>query len=116
MDRSLDEFTTADAETEATDADEASADDAVTPAEDDVPEPTDGDTDGTTDEEATDVTPTPDDPATEGEAEEPSLTVRPAESTMDWTPDGAACASCGATVERRWRDDGRLVCLDCKQW
>lgn len=107
MDRSLDEFTTADAEAEATDADEGVADDAVA----------DGiDADGPVDETATADDATSDDPASADDDEGPSLTVRPAESTMDWTPDGAACAACGATVERRWRDDGRLVCLDCKQW
>lgn len=39
-----------------------------------------------------------------------------ADSTYGWTPDGAECADCGATVQRRWRDDGRFVCVDCKTW
>ncbi|MFC5970855.1 hypothetical protein ACFPYI_05865 [Halomarina salina] len=51
-----------------------------------------------------------------GTDSKPSLTVNPAESTMDWTPGGAACGACESTVERRWRDDGRLVCIDCKNW
>ena len=42
--------------------------------------------------------------------------VEPAVSTYDWTPTGADCEACGAAVERRWRDDGRLVCADCKAW
>jgi hypothetical protein len=42
--------------------------------------------------------------------------VEPAVSTYDWTPSGADCEACGAAVERRWRDDGRLVCGDCKPW
>jgi hypothetical protein len=42
--------------------------------------------------------------------------VEPAVSTYDWTPPGADCEACGAAVERRWRDDGRLVCTDCKAW
>lgn len=47
--------------------------------------------------------------------------VSPAVSTYDWTPTGAACSSCDAVVERRWRDgsdggDGELVCFDCKAW
>lgn len=54
------------------------------------------------------------------EADDPlaglDLSTGPAESTMSWSPDGAACESCGDVVERRWRDDGRLVCLDCKEW
>lgn len=37
-------------------------------------------------------------------------------STFDWSPDGAPCAGCGERVERRWRDDGRLVCEACKTW
>ena len=42
--------------------------------------------------------------------------VEPAVSTYDWTPTGADCEVCGAAVEERWRDDGRLVCADCKAW
>jgi hypothetical protein len=46
--------------------------------------------------------------------------VSPAVSTYDWTPTGTECASCGAVVERRWRDgEGEtsgLVCVDCKAW
>lgn len=37
-------------------------------------------------------------------------------STTVFTPEGAACESCGASVRRRWRDDGALVCADCKAW
>lgn len=48
--------------------------------------------------------------------EEESDAVDPAESTYDWTPTGASCAACSATVERRWRDDEGLVCADCKSW
>jgi len=47
-------------------------------------------------------------------------TVEPFGATVRWTPDGAACASCGASVERRWRDgtdgDATFVCSDCKEW
>jgi hypothetical protein len=39
-----------------------------------------------------------------------------AESTYAWDPEGAACEGCGAVVERRWRDDGDLVCDACKSW
>lgn len=38
------------------------------------------------------------------------------EVTTDWTPAGATCAACGATVERRWQHQGALVCSDCKNW
>jgi len=41
---------------------------------------------------------------------------QPTHSTYRWHPDGAECADCGATVERRWRDGGRFVCGDCKAW
>ena len=37
-------------------------------------------------------------------------------STYAWDPEGVACADCGATVERRWRDGDQLVCTDCKAW
>lgn len=40
----------------------------------------------------------------------------PARATYDWTPTGAACACCGSTVEKRWRDDDEMVCADCKEW
>lgn len=33
-----------------------------------------------------------------------------------WTAAGAGCQRCGARVSRRWRDDGDLVCAECKQW
>lgn len=42
--------------------------------------------------------------------------VEPATTTYDWSPAGAACDACGATVTERWGDDGGLVCPDCKEW
>ncbi|WP_134668807.1 DUF7573 domain-containing protein [Halorussus marinus] len=42
--------------------------------------------------------------------------VEPARSTYAWSPRGGECADCGESVERRWRDDGALVCGDCKEW
>lgn len=36
--------------------------------------------------------------------------------TATWTPDGSACAACGTVVDRRWTDEGTLVCLSCKSW
>ena len=38
------------------------------------------------------------------------------DSTYVWHPEGRACASCGSTAEERWRQDGALVCGDCKEW
>lgn len=43
-------------------------------------------------------------------------TVEPATATYAWTSDGADCADCETTVERRWLDGDRLVCADCKSW
>ncbi len=40
----------------------------------------------------------------------------PATSTAAWTAAGAGCQRCGARVSRRWRDDGDLVCAECKEW
>jgi hypothetical protein len=56
----------------------------------------------------------PDDsqPADEPDADD----SQPALETADWSPDGAECASCGAVVERRWRQGEELVCSTCKGW
>ncbi|MFD1511675.1 DUF7573 domain-containing protein [Halomarina rubra] len=101
MDRSLDEFLASD-EGDEDDEDEGEG------------ESVDGD--GHTDADATADAATDADATTESDDASPSLTVHPAESTMDWTPGGAACAVCGESAERRWRDDEGLVCLDCKTW
>jgi len=37
-------------------------------------------------------------------------------TTYAWSPEGAACAECGEVVERRWTQDGVLVCGACKSW
>jgi len=64
-------------------------------------------TDGDTDEE---------EEAAGGDVQADEGTVEPAVSTLAWTPGGAACADCGEFSERRWRDDGDLVCPACKPW
>ena len=104
MDRSLDEFVGGDGEREPT-ADTDDGDEAATNVS--------GAERG---EDTVDADPGAEDSEDADVGTDPSLTVRPAESTMDWTPGGAACASCDRSVERRWRDDGRLVCDDCKEW
>ena len=61
----------------------------------------------------------PDANESEADANEPDANEsepEPTPSAYGWTPDGVDCADCGATVERRWRDDGRFVCPDCKDW
>lgn len=110
MDRSLDEFATddeADGEDDTTGSEtvERTGNDTTTEAGDGESDEN-GDGDDENDQRG-------DRPADTAKA---SLTVRPAESTMDWTPDGAACAVCEKRVERRWRDEAGLVCLDCKTW
>ncbi|WP_435118053.1 DUF7573 domain-containing protein [Halolamina sp. C58] len=59
-----------------------------------------------------------------------STTETPETPTFTYTstPDGAECAACGATVEKRWHageggaaenpdlDPDALVCPDCKEW
>lgn len=39
-----------------------------------------------------------------------------AETTFAWSPDGVACAACGAETQRRWRTDAGFVCHDCVDW
>jgi len=43
-------------------------------------------------------------------------TVGPAVSTYVWSDAGGECAACGATADRRWRQDDELVCPECKAW
>lgn len=45
-----------------------------------------------------------------------SDSVEPATTTYEFAPDGAECPSCGRTVDRRWQQDGSLVCGECKDW
>jgi hypothetical protein len=39
-----------------------------------------------------------------------------ARPTFQWSPDGAACVSCGETVRRRWQSGSGLVCVECTDW
>lgn len=75
--------------------------------------------------ESSEQTESADEPAKSEPAETPSLTYTS-------SPDGAPCAACGETVEKRWRageggvsadgdggsvdDPDALVCPDCKEW
>ena len=102
-DRSLDEFFGGES-----DADDPA--DAVEGA--DEPEP-DGAT-GTGDGDAESESATGDSGSDDGLPD--ASAVDPATSTLRWSSDGAACDACGATVERRWEDDGAFVCGDCKTW
>jgi len=42
--------------------------------------------------------------------------VEPAAATLEWSPGGAGCDSCGAEVRRRWNSEAGLVCAECKEW
>lgn len=51
--------------------------------------------------------------------------AEPLDPTVRWTPEGATCAECGATVEHLWKtgdengtEAGELgfVCGECKRW
>ena len=115
-DRPLTEFT--DAERDSGDS-ESDSGDSVIPTGDDEPTTDDesmADDEPTTDDESTaDGEPTTDDESTADD--EPTATeADPATVTYRWQPDGAACARCGTTTERQWRDDDGFVCADCKAW
>lgn len=98
-DRSLDEFFGGDGDADA----ESAADGADTDADAGVAGAEGADA-GTSDGDDAET------PLTDASA------VDPATPTYRWTPEGAACESCGRAVERRWEDDGAFVCDDCKEW
>lgn len=68
--------------------------------------------DGTDDEHTDDDTADDTDAEAEFDPDDLTRTV----TVYGWTPRTAACATCGESVERRWRDDGAMVCRDCKEW
>jgi formylmethanofuran dehydrogenase subunit E len=76
--------------------------------------------DASLDEETDNTTPdtreTGDSVDNEGEEQSATLSVHPVRSTMAWTVDDTTCDACGEVVQRRWRDDDRLVCSACKEW
>ena len=102
-DRSLDEFVSGGDESSA-DVDGDTGDESSAEVDDD-----------SGDESATEVDGDAGD-AVGSDTEESSETVTPATSTYAWSPSGTPCDACGASVERRWRDEGDLVCGDCKSW
>lgn len=87
-----------------------------------VDEPSDPDTtEGAAGPDASEEFPTTDtetdegaDQSAEHDAAEPE--VETMAETFAWSPDGGECAVCGERIEERWRDDGGLVCGDCKAW
>lgn len=56
------------------------------------------------------------DAATEAPDASPGDDTEPAATTYAWDGAGEACADCGEPVERRWQQDGDLVCIECKDW
>jgi|APHM01.1.fsa_nt_gi hypothetical protein len=55
-----------------------------------------------------------DESAASVDASEDIDTVEP--PTSQWHTEGVVCAVCGEQTTRCWRDDGQLVCPDCKNW
>lgn len=123
--RSLDDFFGGDDEDDERDA---AADDETGAGEsgaDEPAEPGDGSVKGTDDESEEPAAAVTDADGMEAETpdeegddtDEPTLTVEPATPTYDFSPDGAACESCGDTVRTRWHDEEQgMVCSDCKLW
>jgi len=57
------------------------------------------------------------DAAGDGDTDADTAAVDSAVPTMRWSPDGDACADCGATAPRLWHaGDDTFVCADCKEW
>ncbi|GAB3324270.1 hypothetical protein EI982_11680 [Haloplanus rallus] len=54
----------------------------------------------------------------DGDGDAATAESDPAVPTMRWSPEGDACADCGATAPRLWHagDDDVFVCADCKEW
>ena len=54
----------------------------------------------------------------DGDTDAATAESDPAVPTMRWSPEGDACADCGATAPRLWHagDDDVFVCADCKEW
>lgn len=105
-DRSLDEFAGSDS---------APDDDDSTPDDDDSADGAEESTGSTGETDATDSAST--------DAEQPAADpapssddVEPATTTSAWDSDGVECERCDERTERRWIDDGALVCADCKAW
>ncbi|WP_254839074.1 DUF7573 domain-containing protein [Natronomonas marina] len=76
----------------------------------------DADTEDAESERAAAASPTDDDPTPEAADEPDGEGVEGAVPTFDWTPEGATCETCGDETDRRWHEDGGLVCASCKRW
>lgn len=94
-DRSLDDFLDSGNEQETSDEASATGSETATDAETD----------------ASAAAAAPDEAGEDG-----TESVIPATTTYAWDEAGAPCAECGATVTRRWEQDGSLVCSECKAW
>jgi hypothetical protein len=113
-DRSLDEFLgEASGEDAGSDGEAVEHPEGANGPEEPSPDGTDGDADPDT---GRDTEPEDTDEGEGGAALPPDAEVPAVEMTMAFAPEGAECTACGATVERRWQGDGRLVCGDCKEW
>ena len=94
-DATLSDFLEAETETDDTDAD-ADADADAGAGSDEDPDSIDGDGNA------------------EGEPIDDTESTDAGLSTYAWGE--YACDRCGADTERVWREDGTLVCPDCKSW
>ncbi|WP_433625395.1 DUF7573 domain-containing protein [Halomicrococcus sp. NG-SE-24] len=110
-DASLSDFDASDADDET--EDDGPRDDESADASTDAGSTTDGETDHPADEEASALL---DSESATADAGSASVDADPATTSFAWSPDGAACARCGETVRRRWRDGDDVVCSDCKDW
>jgi hypothetical protein len=118
-DRSLDEFLGSESDDDGESDDGGGAEDAAGADGSDEPAPEGVDIDGDPESDAAADTDGGDDPEDEdegGAALAPDAEPPAVEATMAFAPEGAACAACGATVERRWQEERGLVCADCKEW
>lgn len=80
---------------------------------DDFLSETDEETEGSA---ADDETISEDDTAADDSDAAAAETPARATTTYAWDGEGSTCGSCGEVVERRWQQDGALVCSVCKDW
>lgn len=117
-DASLDDFAVDDPV--ATDDTDGASDDNVEVAgdasDDGAADVADDDDDAVADNASVSDGATAGDDATPDDAASPDSSPDPATATYRWSSESAACPDCGDAVERRWRDDDRFVCVDCKEW
>ena len=86
------------------------------PNDDGTPVYADRDADDATDAVTRTAVDTTGDSGTESNPTDGDAPPAPTAPTFAWVPDGVACARCGESAARRWRDAGDMVCPSCKTW